>query len=106
MTNQKPIACSLGANDLQRRLDEIAEVGAAGLIARDIENGKHRLRFRSDPKTRRRLEEIVVAEAECCSFLDLELTERRGELVLILTAPEDGQAVADELAAAFAGGSS
>jgi hypothetical protein len=106
MTDPKPIACSLGANDLQRRLDEIAAVGAAGLTARDTEDGKHRLRFRSNPKTRRRLEEIVAAEAECCSFLDLELTERRGELVLTLTAPEDGQAVADEFAAAFAGGSS
>jgi hypothetical protein len=102
MTDPKPIACSLGANDLQRRLDEIAEVGAAGLIARDTENGTHRLRFRSNSTTRRRLEEIVAAEAQCCSFLDLRLTERGGELVLALTAPRDGQAVADELAAAFA----
>jgi hypothetical protein len=105
MTDPKPIACTLGANDLQRRLDQIAEVGAAGLIAHDAENGKHRLRFRSDPKTRRRLDEIVAAEAECCSFLDLDLTERGGELVLTLTAPEDGRAVANELAAAFAAGS-
>jgi hypothetical protein len=104
MTDPKPIACSLGANDLQRRLDEIAEVGAVGLIAHDTEHGKHRLRFRSHPTTRRRLEEIVAAEAECCSFLDLELAERGGELVLILTAPDDGRAVANELAAAFAGG--
>lgn len=104
MTDPKPIACSLGANDLQRRLDEIAEVGAAGLIAHDTENGKQRLRFRSDARTRRRLEEIVAAEAECCSFLDLELTERGGELTLTLSAPGDGQTVADELAAAFAGG--
>jgi hypothetical protein len=106
MTDPKPIACSLGANDLQRRLDEIAEVGASSLISRDTENGKHRLRFRSDPKTHRRLEEIVVAEAECCSFLDLDLTEHGGELVLTLAAPDDGQVIADELAAAFAGGSS
>ncbi|HMJ73265.1 MAG TPA: hypothetical protein VK471_07890 [Solirubrobacterales bacterium] len=106
MTDQKPIACSLGANDLQRRLDEIAELSAVSLIARDTENGKHRLRFRSDPTTRRRLDEIVAAEAECCSFLDLELAERGGEVVLTLTAPDDGQVVADELAAAFAGGSS
>jgi hypothetical protein len=104
MTDQKPISCSLGADDLQRRLEEIAAVGAAGLIAHDTENGKHRLRFRSDPSTRRRLEEIVAAEAQCCSFLDLELTEHEDELVLILTAPDDGQAVADELAAAFASG--
>jgi hypothetical protein len=105
MTNPKPVACSLESNDLQRRLDEIAAVGAASLIDRGTENGKHRLLFRSDPRTRCRLEEIVAAEAECCSFLDLELTEHGGELVLTLTAPETGQTVADGLAAAFAGGS-
>lgn len=104
MTKPKPIACSLGADDLQRRLEEIAAVGAAGLISGDGENGEHRLRFNSDPKTRRRLEEIVAAEARCCSFLDLELTERGSELILTLTAPEDGRAVANELAAAFADG--
>jgi len=103
MTDDTPIACSLGADDLQRRLGEIAQVGAS-LINRDTEDGKHTLRFRSDPTTRRRLEEIVAAEAECCSFLDLELVEHEGVLILTLAAPEDGQPVADELAVAFAGG--
>lgn len=103
MTDPKPIACSLGASDLQQRLNEIAELGAASFIGRDAAEGKHTLRFRSDPTTRRRLEEIVAAEAECCSFLDLKLTEQRGEPILTLAAPEDGQSIADELAAAFAG---
>ena len=102
MTDPKPIACSLGTSDLQRRLEEIARVGAASLIDHEVENGKHTLRFRLDPTIRRRLEEIVTAEAECCSFLDLELTERERELVLTLTAPEEGQPLADGLAAAFA----
>jgi hypothetical protein len=105
MTNPKPISCSLGAGDLRQRLDEIAEVGAASLIGREAEGGTHTLRFRPDPATRRRLEEIVAAEADCCSFLDLDLTERDGELILTLAAPEDGQPIANELAAAFAGGS-
>jgi len=105
VNNPKPVACSLGANDLQRRLDEIAAVGAASLIARDTEDGVHRLRFRSDPRTHHRLEEIIAAEAECCSFLDLELTEHGDELVLTLTAPGAGQDVADGLAVAFADGS-
>lgn len=105
MTDPKPIACSLGASDLQQRLDRIAEIGAAGLIARDVEDETHALRFRADETTRRRLEEIVAAEAECCAFLQLELIEREGELVLTLAAPQDGQAIADALAAIFAGGS-
>ncbi len=104
MTDPKPIACSLGASDLQARLTEIAEVGAAGLIAHEEDDGRHTLRFRPDPTTRRRLEEIVAAETKCCSFLDLDLAERDGELVLTLAAPEEGQSVADELAVAFAGG--
>ena len=102
MTDPKPIACSLGASDLRQRLDEIAEVGAASLIVRSTESGTHELRFRDDPTTRRRLEQIVAAEAECCAFLDLDLAERGGELILTLAAPEGGQPVADELAAAFA----
>lgn len=103
MTDPRPVTCSLDPNDLQRRLDEIAAVGAASLLCRDIENGVHRLRFRSNPRTRQRLEEIIATEAECCPFLDLGLIEHGRELVLTLTAPEAGQAVADGLAAAFAG---
>jgi hypothetical protein len=102
MTEGPPIACSLGAGDLRRRLQEIAAVGAEGLIERRLEGGRHLLRFRSDATTRGRIEAIVAAEAKCCSFLDLSLEERGGELVLSIGSPEDGRPVAAELAAAFA----
>lgn len=46
----------------------------------------------------------MAAEADCCSFLDLALGERDGELVLTVAAPADAQPVADDLALAFAGG--
>src|ERR1043165_841906 len=103
MTEETPIACSLGASDLRQRLSEIAEVGADSLIERGTVGERHLLRFRSDAKTRRRLEAIVVAEAKCCSFLDLSLEEQGAELVLTVSAPGDGQPVADELAAALPG---
>jgi hypothetical protein len=96
------IACSLGADDLQRRLAAIAELGAGSLIAREADGGRHLLRFRADPETRRRLEAIAAAEVECCSFLELSLRQRGGELVLSIAAPRGGQPIADELAAAFA----
>lgn len=103
MTEALPIACSLGAGDLKRRLAAIAEIGDESLIGREADGERHLLRFRSDAGTRKRLEEIVAAEAECCSFLDLALEEGGGELVLSIAAPQDGQAVADGLAATFAG---
>lgn len=102
MTEALPIACSLGAGDLKQRLADVAAIGEEGLIGQEVNGGTHLLRFRFDVGTRRRLEGIVAAEAECCSFLDLTLEERGGELILSIAAPDDGQLVADELAAAFA----
>jgi hypothetical protein len=103
MTKALSIACSLGSSDLRLRLAAIAEIGRQSLIDHDIDAGRHVLRFRLDATTRKRLEEIIAAEAKCCSFLDLILDERGGELVLSVAAPQDGQAVADEFAATFAG---
>lgn len=102
MTGGTPIACSLGAGDLRQRLAEIAEVGAGNLIARSADGDRHLLRFRSNAETRRRLEAIVAAEGQCCSFLDLRLEARGDETVLSIGAPEDGQPIADALATAFA----
>jgi hypothetical protein len=64
----------------------------------------HLLRFRLDPGTRRQLEGIVVAEAKCCSFLDLSLREDEGELVMSIAAAENARALAGDLARAFGGG--
>ncbi len=102
MTEDVPIACSLGASDLRRRLDEIAEVGADSLIKRGTGGNRHLLHFRSDAETRRRLEAIVTAEEKCCSFLDLTLSVRDDELILSISAPSAGQQAANEMAAAFA----
>ncbi len=95
------LACSLDADRLGRRLAEIGAIGAEALIARKTVGGRHVLRFKESAETRRRLEEIVAAEAECCSFLDLELNETGTELVLAVAAPPRADAVAAGLAEAF-----
>jgi hypothetical protein len=105
LTEAIPIACSLRAGDLEQRLAAIAKIGAESLAGHETEGSRHLLRFRSDATTRRRLEEIVAAEAQCCSFLDLTLEDCGGELVLSVEAPQDAQAVADDLAATFAAAS-
>jgi hypothetical protein len=101
MPKELPVVCSLGAGDLEQRLAAIAELGAESLIDRRRDDGRHLLRFRSDTRTRQRLEDIIRAEAECCAFLDFELTEGCCDLTLRIAAPEAGQATADGFAAAF-----
>lgn len=103
MTEKPALACSLTPSDLEQRLAAIAELGAMSLIAHGSDGHRHILRFRSDPIIRARLKAIVAAEAQCCSFMDLSLSEEGGELVLSITAPESGRATAEGLAAAFAG---
>jgi small multidrug resistance family-3 protein len=100
-TNDAPIACALDAGGLQQRLAEIAEIGASSLISRETDGDRHLLRFRANADTRRRLEGILAAEAECCTFLDLSLSEMDGDLALSIAAPQDAQALADELAGAY-----
>ena len=102
MTEARPIACSLEAAALQARLNEIAEAGGSYLLESSRDGSRHLLRFLASDGARRRLEAIVAAETQCCSFLDLKLEERNGELQLTIAAPAEGQAVADELAATFA----
>jgi hypothetical protein len=101
MSEPAPPSCSLSQADLERRLEAIAAIGEDGLTGSGIEEGRNVLRFRAEPEIRRRLEDLVAAEAKCCSFLGLELAEADGELRLSIDAPADAQDVADGLAAAF-----
>lgn len=101
MAQDLPIVCSLGASDLEQRLAAIAELGAESLINHRQDGGRHLLRFRSDTRTRERLEAIIRAERECCAFLDLSLADEGDYVVLSVAALEAGQATADGFAMAF-----
>jgi hypothetical protein len=103
MTEPIPIACSLGAGEMRERLAAMAALGAEKLIDHRRTAGVDTLRFRADEKTRQELERIVSAEAECCPFLELAVTETEDTLELHIDAPAEGRPVAEQLAAAFAG---
>lgn len=103
MTDPDPAACLLGAGALEERLTAIAAIGADSLISHRAEDERHLLCFRADAATRQRLGEIVAAEAECCSSLELSLTRKGDELVLTIAAPRQARALADGFAGAFAG---
>jgi hypothetical protein len=101
MSDDTPVACSLGGDELARRLATIAEVGADSLISSGTDASRRLLHFQKTETVRRRLEEIIASESECCSFLDLSLEEEGDELVLSIAAPENARAIADELSEAF-----
>lgn len=99
MTSTPPIACSLGADELPVRLAEIGTLGKDALLSVSPEGA---LRFRRDEATRARLEAIIAAESQCCSFLSFDLQETADELVLRITAPEGAEPLAADLVNAFA----
>jgi hypothetical protein len=96
-----PVACALTAADRpahERLLHELAR-HAVGVDAR---LGIARITFRGAP--RERLEAFVAAEAACCPFFRLALDDRDDDVLLTVSAPAEGQAVLDALAASLAGG--
>jgi len=99
MTTDTPIACSLSADELPKRLAEMTALGKDALLGVSPEGA---MRFRADNGTRERLEGIIAAESECCSFLQFGLTETADALVLSVTAPEGAEPLAWDLVNAFA----
>jgi hypothetical protein len=100
MTPETPIACSLGADELPRRLAEMRAIGRESLLSVGPEGT---LRFRADDATRRRLRDVIAAESRCCAFLGFELREDLDGLTLTITAPEGAERLASDLVDAFAG---
>jgi len=101
MNTETPVACSLDAGQLQERIAAINEVGARSLTSHTVEGNRHSLRFQKNRKTRRQLEAIVAAEADCCSFLDLSLRDEGEDLVLSIAAPDHAKEIAEQLAQSF-----
>jgi hypothetical protein len=96
-----PIACSLSTTDLRARLAEMAELGRCALTGSDCQGRRAELRF--DGSARERVEAIAAAEAECCAFLEMRVSEEDGEVLWALEAPAGAEAVLEELVAAFRG---
>jgi MerR family copper efflux transcriptional regulator len=99
MPSEHPISCSLDARGLTQRLAEMSAIGEAGLLGARLDRGHAVLRFRAS--VQERLARVVAAEAECCPFLDMKLTESSGVLRLTIAAPDGAEAVLRDLVAAF-----
>jgi hypothetical protein len=104
MPTDLPIACSLSASEMPRRLTEIAALGRQSLLGSETTERSALLRFRADPDTRDRLAAIVAAESECCAFLTMRLRDTPDAVVLAIEAPAGAEPVLGDLVSAFAGG--
>lgn len=103
MPAELPIACSLTATELPARLAEITTLGRDALIDVLHEPGHAELRFAAGDGARAGIEAIVRAEAQCCAFLNMDVRDEPGLVVLSITAPPDAALVLGELVDAFRG---
>jgi len=102
-TNDLPLACSLGAGDRDARLKDLTEIGRRLLSLTRRAGAPVLLRFSRDPDTKAELERIVAAEAECCAFLDMRITEQDEALQLSIAGPQGSEPIVEELMEAIAG---
>jgi hypothetical protein len=101
MPTDPPVACSLDAGALSDRLAHMAELGGAALLDARIDGRRALLRFAAGKEVRGRLDGIVAAEARCCPFLGMNLTEEPGTLTLTIIGPAGAEPVVEDLVTAF-----
>ena len=86
ITNNVPIACTLGGTDYIERLAWIASLNHDGLLSHERHEAALELRYAA--AVRDRVHELVRKESECCAFLVFALDESRGDVRLTITAPD------------------
>jgi hypothetical protein len=99
--DELPIACSLSATDVLKRLQQMTDLGRDALLDSDLDGTRARLRFAAGAGIRDRVDAIVAAESSCCAFLTLRVTSEPDAVVLTIDAPEDAALVLADLVDAF-----
>jgi hypothetical protein len=94
------IACTLGAGDFKERVAGIRDLASRALIRSERKPLQLSLTYTSEALAE--VEQLVVKESECCSFLDFDMRRSANAVQLIITAPVEALAAVDELFAHFA----
>jgi hypothetical protein len=89
-SNLPLVACSLETADQQKRLTDWAELLGQARTREETSDGV-RYTFAADDELKPRVEALAAVEQSCCSFLEFEITDSRGDLELTVRAPADGQ---------------
>jgi hypothetical protein len=101
MTTPLPIACTLAADELPARLDEIRDLSRQALRTKTPAGTHAVLSFNPMPGVRERLATIVAAESKCCAFLTMALADELHAITLTIDVPADAEPALEELLAAF-----
>jgi hypothetical protein len=101
MSAQLPIACSLSATELPLRQAQMARLGRDALVGATVAGRHAEVRFEARSGVCERVERVAAAERRCCAFLTIRVEESRGEVRLIIDAPDGAELVLEELVAAF-----
>jgi hypothetical protein len=103
MSSHLPIACSLGAAEMPARRAEMLALGRAALVDARLRPAHAQLRFAAGDGVRARVDAFAAAEAECCPFLAMRVTEEPGLVLLTVDAPEEAGGILAELVESFRG---
>jgi hypothetical protein len=103
MPAELPIACSLTATELPKRLADMADVGRVALLDVRDDGTQAELRFAAGAGVRDRVDAIRAAESQCCAFLDMAVTDEPDTVVLTIDASEGAEVVLTEIVDAFRG---
>jgi hypothetical protein len=93
--SSKPLACSLGSEDLSQRRRVIRELNWWAL--RGHERDGLQLRLTYDVDAQDEVRELVALERQCCSFLDFRMDRRDGSVLVTINAPTEATDALEEI---------
>lgn len=94
------LACTLTADEHAARIAWIRELNEAALTGYDRDGHRARLQYR--PAAAAQAREFIRRERQCCPFLQFATEEHPEAFVVIIDAPTELDAVAEELFATYA----
>lgn len=93
------VACALNAADHAARIAWIAQLNATALDS--CRRDGHRILLRYHPSAATRARELVRREQQCCPFLQFSTAQEEDAFVVIIDAPAELGAAADDLFASY-----
>lgn len=86
----EPTGCSLASDEMVERVSAWHDL-ASHALSRHVEADRIISVYPKDADLLHRLEELVAAEASCCSFLKFTIEQRDDDILVELTFPQEAR---------------